>query len=117
PDSPLYRNLEPIRDEGYLTTRLTDEAVSFIERNRERPFFLYLAYNAVHAPAQAPAADVQKFKTGDPQRDILMAMLQHLDAGVGRVVATLKTQGVWENTLLFFLTDNGGSRAMHADNS
>ncbi|MBM4024562.1 MAG: sulfatase [Planctomycetes bacterium] len=117
PDSPLYRNLEPIKDHGYLTTRLTDEAVSFIRRHKDRPFFAYLAYNAVHAPAQAPEEDIGRFNTGDPQRDILMAMLRHLDAGVGRIVQTLKAEGLWENTLLFFLTDNGGARAMHANNA
>jgi arylsulfatase A-like enzyme len=117
PESPLYRNLDPIKDHGYLTTRLTDEAVSFLKRHRDRPFLAYLAYNAVHAPAQAPPEDIRRFNTGDPQRDILMAMLQHLDAGVGRVVDTLKAEGLWENTLLFFLTDNGGARAMHANNA
>ncbi len=117
PESPLYRNLDPVKDHGYLTTRLTDEAVSFIRRNKSRPFLAYLAYNAVHAPAQAPEEDIRQFNTGDPQRDILMAMLAHLDAGVGRVVQTLKTEGLWDNTLLFFLTDNGGAKAMHADNA
>ena len=117
PESPLYRNLDPIKDHGYLTTRLTDEAVSFIRRHKGRPFFAYLAYNAVHAPAQAPAEDIRRFNTGDPQRDILMAMLTHLDAGVGRIVETLKTDGLWDNTLLFFLTDNGGAQAMHANNA
>jgi len=116
-DSPLYRGFEPIRDEGYLTNRLTEEAVSFIQRHKQRPFFCYLAYNAVHAPPQAPEDDIKLFDTGDETRDILMAMLKHLDAGVGRVVETLKAEGLWENTLLFFLTDNGGSKAMHAVNT
>ncbi|MBN2128659.1 MAG: sulfatase-like hydrolase/transferase [Sedimentisphaerales bacterium] len=117
PDSPLYRGFDPIQDEGYLTNRLTEEAVSFIHRHKDRPFFCYLAYNAVHAPPQAPEDDIKLFDTGDETRDILMAMLKHLDAGVGRVVETLKAEGVWENTLLFFLTDNGGSKAMHAVNT
>jgi arylsulfatase A-like enzyme len=117
PDSPLYRGFEPIKDEGYLTNHLTDEAVSFIRRHKDEPFFAYLAYNAVHAPPQAPQKDVERFDTGDETRDILMAMLKHLDIGVGRVVETLKKEGVWENTLLFFLTDNGGSKAMHAINT
>jgi len=116
-ESPLYRGTQPIEDKGYLTTRLTDEAVTFIQRHKGRPFFAYVAYNAVHAPAQAPKGDIERFDTGDPQRDVLMAMLGHLDTGVGRVVQTLKDEGLWENTLLFFLTDNGGSRAMHADNT
>jgi arylsulfatase A-like enzyme len=117
PAHPIYRNLEPIRDEGYLTTRLTDEAVSFIRRHKDRPFFLYLAYNAVHAPAQAPEEDVRRFHTGDKQRDVLMAMLRHLDLGVGRVVQALQEAGVYDNTLVFYLTDNGGARAMHANNA
>ena len=129
--APIYRNKTRLRDneyEGYLTTRLTEEAVAFIERRKEpstasgrrQPFFLYLAYNAVHAPAQAPRADIERVKKQFPdlsdRRATLMAMLHHLDLGVGAVVAKLKAEGLWENTLLFFLTDNGGAKAMEADN-
>jgi arylsulfatase A-like enzyme len=118
---PIYRNKQRINDEGYLTNRLTDEAVEFIERNKTRPFFLYLAYNAVHAPAQAPQADVQSTVNANPgitpERAILMAMLKHLDDGIGQVVGKLKQEKLFNNTLLFFLTDNGGSKAMSADNT
>tara|TARA_R110002049_G_scaffold72490_6_gene187395 strand:+ start:83282 stop:85888 length:2607 start_codon:yes stop_codon:yes gene_type:complete len=118
---PIYRNKQRINDSGYLTNRLTEEAVAFIDRNRENPFFLYLAYNAVHSPAEAPADDIAFFRTKFPEiseeRAILMAMLKHLDDGVGEVVKKLKDDGLFENTLLFFLTDNGGSQAMSADNS
>jgi arylsulfatase A-like enzyme len=117
PDHPLYRGLEPIQDKGYLTTRLTDEAVSFIQRHKGQPFYVHLAYNAVHAPAEAPEEDVKRFNTGDKTRDTLMAMLLHLDTGIGRVVKTLKEEGLFENTLLVFLTDNGGSKAMNANNA
>lgn len=118
---PIYRNKERINDEGYLTNRLSEEAVAFIDRNQQRPFFLYLAYNAVHAPAEAPQADIDEYRRRFPglstERAILMAMLKHLDDGVGDVVARLKQDGLFDNTLLFFLTDNGGSRAMRADNT
>lgn len=118
---PMFRNGKEIKDQGYLTTRLTDEAVEFIQRQKANPFFVYLAYNAVHSPAQAPAEDIARYRKQFPEipeaRAILMAMLYHLDLGVGRVVDTLKQEGVWENTLLFFLTDNGGSRAMGAVNT
>lgn len=118
---PMYRNRERINDEGYLTNRLTEEAVGFIDRNHDRPFFLYLAYNAVHAPAEAPAADIERYRKAFPgiseERAILMAMLKHLDDGVGAVVNKLKKEELFDNTLLFFLTDNGGSKAMSADNS
>ena len=118
---PLYRNKQRIDDEGYLTNRLTEEAVAFIDRNKDQPFFLYLAYNAVHAPAEAPPADIEAIRKTFPQlsekRAILMAMLTHLDDGIGDVVDKLKQEGLFENTLLFFLTDNGGARAMSADNT
>ena len=63
---PIYRNKERIDDEGYLTQRLSEEAVRFIKRHSARPFFLYLAYNAVHAPKQAPAEDIARFRKQFP---------------------------------------------------
>ena len=116
PEHPIYRGLKPIEDKGYLTNRITEEAVSFIRRHADRPFFLYVAYNAVHAPPQAPREDVRN-ETGDPARDILMAMIKHLDDGVGQIVDTLEDENLFDNSLLFYLTDNGGSKAMHADNA
>ncbi len=107
----LYRNLRRIDDRGYLTRRLTEEAVAFIDRNRARPFFLYLAYNAVHEPLQAPDRDIERLRRQFPEvskrRATLMAMLEHLDRGVGAVVDKLEAEGLWDDTLLFFLTDNG----------
>ena len=120
---PIYRNKDrlSVSDyEGYLTTRLTEEAVDFIDREKGSPFFLYLAYNAVHSPAQAPKKDIDRHRKKFPglteKRAILMAMLEHLDLGIGAVVKKLKDEKLWDNTLLFFLTDNGGSKAMEADN-
>lgn len=120
---PIYRNKKRLSEgdyHGYLTTRLTEEAVEFIDREKDNPFFLYLAYNAVHSPAQAPQKDVDRYRKRFPdlteKRAILMAMLEHLDHGVGEVVGKLKKEKVWEDTLLFFLTDNGGSKAMEANN-
>ncbi|QXD26164.1 sulfatase-like hydrolase/transferase [Opitutia bacterium ISCC 51] len=121
--APIYRNKTRIpadEYEGYLTTRLSEEAVAFIDREKDNPFFLYLAYNAVHTPAQAPQKDIDVYKKKYPylseRRATLMAMLEHLDKGVGSVVNKLKDEGIWDNTLLFFLTDNGGAGAMEADN-
>lgn len=120
-ESPLYRGLDPIKDEGYLTNRLSQEAVSFVQQHKDKPFYMHLAYNAVHAPPQAPQSDIDRIRAQFPniteERVILMAMLHHLDQGVGDVVKTLKTAGVWNNTLIFFLTDNGGSKAMSANNA
>ena len=122
PDNlPMYRNGKEVKDEGYLTTRLTEEAVAFIQKHKAQPFYIHLAYNAVHSPAEAPAEDIARYRQQFPDlpesRVILMAMLYHLDLGVGRVVDTLKKEGIWENTLLFFLTDNGGAKAMDANNT
>ena len=120
PASPglgMYRNLEPITDKGYLTTRIGDETVRWIKDRKQQPWFAYVCFNAVHSPAQAPAADVAKFKTGDPQRDILLAMLMHLDLNIGRIIDALKDAGTYDNTLIFILTDNGGAPNMRADNT
>ena len=100
---------------------MTEEAVGFIDRNKSRPFLLYLAYNAVHAPPQAPAATIKEYSRRFPgldrKRVILMAMLKHLDDGIGAGVAKLKREKLFEKTLLVFLTDNGGARAMNANNA
>jgi arylsulfatase A-like enzyme len=115
-DHPIYRGLTPIQEKGYLTTRITEEAIDFISRHKEDPFFLYVAYNAVHAPPEAPEKDIKNV-TGDETRDTLMAMIKHLDMGVGEIVKSLKENDIFDNTLLIFLTDNGGSSAMHANNT
>ncbi|MBU3666546.1 MAG: N-acetylgalactosamine 6-sulfatase (GALNS) [Chthoniobacterales bacterium] len=121
--APLFRGTKCLKgtgEKGYLTHRLTDEAVDFIKRHRDQPFLVYLPYNAVHTPLQAQIEDVEvkhKYST-DPARKILLAMINYLDTGVGRILDTLKEEGLYENTLIFFLTDNGGSvLATHADNT
>jgi arylsulfatase A-like enzyme len=116
PIRSIYRNDRPIDDTGYLTHNLTREAVSFIKRHHERPFFLYLAYNAVHNPLQAPESQLKRFDTGNKKRDTYLAMLACLDEGVGAVLDELKKTGVEENTLVVFLTDNGGAKATSANN-
>lgn len=113
---PIYRGLKPIQEQGYLTTRITEEAVDFIRRHNEAPFFLYVAYNAVHSPPEAPKKDIKQV-TGDNTRDTLMAMIKHLDLGIGAIVESLKAHKIFDNTLLVFLSDNGGSSAMHAKNT
>ena len=115
-DHPIYRGRKPIQEKGYLTTRITEEAVDFINRHKAEPFFLYVAYNAVHSPPEAPKEDIREV-TGDETRDTLMAMIKHLDMGVGEIVNSLRKHDIFDNTLLIFLTDNGGSGAMHANNA
>jgi arylsulfatase A-like enzyme len=80
------------------------------------PFFLYLPFNAVHWPMHAPKEDIERFDTGDENRDILMAMLHRMDAAIGAVLDTLRQTGVDENTLIFFFSDNGGAKKNSSDN-
>ncbi len=114
-NEPLYRNTEPISDRGYLTERFSDEAVGFIERNHRHPFFLVLSYSSPHAPQQAPADQVARFQTGDPIRDAYLAMVAVLDTGVGKVSKTLSRLGLEKNTLIFFISDNGGWESRDSD--
>jgi len=114
----ILRNYEPVQPEGYLTDILADAACKFIEKNsnKENPFFVYLPFNAVHWPLEAPEDDINKYNTGDHGRDVQLAMLDRMDVGIGKVIATLKKEGVYDNTILFFLTDNGGAKKNKAIN-
>ncbi len=107
-DQPLYRNTTPIEEQGYLTTLFAREAVSFIERHKGDPFFLFLSFNAPHFPQAAPKEYVERFKTGDPIRDVYLAMVSAMDDGIGQVLAKLRDVGIEDNTLVFFISDNGG---------
>lgn len=117
PQDPIYRGTTPVAESGYLTDRLGAEAVSFVQRHQDQPFLLYLAFNAVHAPLQAPADEVANFNTGNSDRNTLLAMGKRMDDAVGSLVASLKDTGVWDNTLLFFISDNGGPLAQTAVNT
>jgi arylsulfatase A-like enzyme len=108
-DNPIYRGGQPVEEREYLTDALTREAVDFIGRNAERPFFLYLAYNAVHSPLQGADAYMRKFSSiDDVHRRIFAAMLSNLDDSVGSVLRKLRDEKLEENTLVFFISDNGG---------
>ena len=108
-DNPIYRGGQPVEEHTYLTDALTREAVDFIDRNAERPFFLYLAYNAVHSPLQGADAYMRKFAhIDDIQRRIFAAMLSNLDDSVGSVLQKLREEGLEDDTLIFFISDNGG---------
>ena len=110
-NNPIYRNTEPIPEpKEYLTDVFNREAVAFIDKHagKENPFFLYLSYNAPHYPLEAKEEDIKLFNTGDEKRDIYLAMMKTVDEGVGMVLDKLKEKGVADNTLIFFLSDNGG---------
>jgi arylsulfatase B len=108
-DNPIERAGQPVVETEYLTDALTREAVDFIDRHDDKPFFLYLAYNAVHSPLQGADAYMEKYShIEDIHRRIFAAMLGNLDDSVGAVMEQLRKSGLEENTLVFFLSDNGG---------
>jgi arylsulfatase A-like enzyme len=108
------RNGTFITEKGYVTTLFGDEAVRLIEKqDKTKPFFLYFASLAPHAPYQAPKADEDRYASTikDPTRRTYAAMITSLDDQVGRIVAALEKRGLRENTLIVFSSDNGGPRS------
>nr|WP_226895364.1 sulfatase-like hydrolase/transferase [Luteolibacter marinus] len=104
---------EPIH---YLTDDLTDQAINFVKEQGDRPWLVYLAYNAPHAPDQAKPADLERVASiANPRRRAYAAMMVSVDDNVGRLMKQLDEQGLREDTLVFYLSDNGG-RAGSADN-
>jgi arylsulfatase A-like enzyme len=108
----ISRGFEPFRTTGYLTEEFNREALDFVRRRAatpEKPFFLYLAYNAPHAPFEAPEEEIAKFAHLQPEeRRSYAGMIAVMDRGVGQVLDLLDEKGLADNTLIFFLSDNGG---------
>jgi arylsulfatase A-like enzyme len=108
-----YENGKPVEVKGYSTDLITDRAVDFIGRKAKGPFFLYLAYNAVHWPFQAPGRpdDVRgKENWFAGTRQDYAKMTEAVDDGVGKVLAALQKADLTEDTLVIFTNDNGGER-------
>ena len=100
---------DPFRPSAYMTDYLADEAVKAIAANRNRPFLMYLAFNAPHTPLQALRSDYDALPgiTNHTER-VYGAMVLNLDRAVGKVLDALRAQGLEANTLVFFTSDNGG---------
>jgi len=95
---------------GYMTDYLTDEAVKAIKANKNRPFFIYFAPNAIHTPLQARKEDYDALpQIKDHRLRVYGAMARNLDRNVGRILQTLKDEGLDKNTLVIFTSDNGGA--------
>lgn len=108
-NNPIVRVSQPVEETEYLTDALAREACDFVRRRRDQPFFLYVAFNAVHSPMQAPVADVERFgNIEDVQRRIFAGMLTRLDDAVGRICETIRDEGLEEKTVVLFWSDNGG---------
>jgi arylsulfatase A-like enzyme len=116
----LYENTKRIEANGYLTDLFTNRAIDFIKKNRGRPFFLEVAYNAPHWPFQTPdnpddkrTKETYGLETGS--RADYVGMVQRMDDGIGKLLSALDATGAGKNTLVIFLSDNGGDRL--SDNS
>ena len=108
PAGPILRGTEEVEEKTYLTYAITREAVSFIDKYKQEPFLLMVTYNAVHTPLQAPPELGKMPKTPENVRKIYAAMLKAVDKGVGDILAKLRETGLEEDTLIVFLSDNGG---------
>lgn len=108
--NPILRGNEVVQEKEYLTDALSREAVSFVDRHKREPFFLYLSYNAVHVPMEPqPARYADRFAhIADANRRILAAKLAAVDDGVGLLLDKLKKESLDEQTLVIFISDNGG---------
>ena len=115
--SPLSEYLLPLNEgrgatgfEGYLTDVLTDEAIEFVKSDDDgEPFFLYLAYNTPHSPLEAPENLIRRYSgIENEKRRRYLAMIHSLDDNIGRLMSALEDSGRRDDTLIFFLSDNGG---------
>jgi arylsulfatase len=123
----LWQNGEMVKSKGYCTDVFTDAAIEFVKKNRDNPFFLYLAFNAPHGPLQVPIEYYEKYKTIDPSKGFendprpfpkmderlkenarkVYAMVSNIDDNLGRLLKQLDELKLDQNTLVIFMTDNG----------
>ncbi|MCB1121559.1 MAG: sulfatase-like hydrolase/transferase [Verrucomicrobiae bacterium] len=115
-------NYQEIDPEGHATDLFTQWAIDYIgdAAGGEEPFFLYLAYNAPHSPIQPPKDWLETVMKREPgiseKRAKFVALTEHMDFGIGKVIQSLKDNGIYEDTLIFFTSDNGGSLHFGSDN-
>jgi len=115
PDTPSKYNVqvkrgnEPVEQPAYSTDAFGSEAVDFIKRHKQDPFFLFVSFITPHVPMEAKEEDLKRLKaSGYTLRDTMLAMVACMDDNVGRILKTLENENIEENTLIFFLSDNGG---------
>lgn len=107
--APIYRDHREVKETEYLTDAFGREAVAFIDRHKAQPFFLYLAFNAVHTPMHATQERLQQFASiTDKPRQTYAAMTAAMDEAIGKVLNKLHAEQLESDTLLFYFSDNGG---------
>ena len=108
-NNPIIRDSQPVEESSYLTEAFSREAISFIDRKKDQPFFLEVAFNSVHSPMQAKNVDLAGLSgIEDIQRRIFAGMLINMDRGIGQIIQKLRESGLEDNTVIIFLSDNGG---------
>jgi arylsulfatase A-like enzyme len=106
----IRRNAEIVEEKDYLTEKFAKEALDFIDRNKDRPFLLYVPFNAVHTPFQVPTRYYERFsEVQDENKRTYYAMISALDDAVGEIVKKVREAGLEEKTLIVFCSDNGGA--------
>ncbi|MEN3942127.1 arylsulfatase [Prosthecobacter sp. SYSU 5D2] len=119
-DPPLEHNGKMVREKGYIVDICTDKALNFIEQNKDKPFFCYVPFTTPHSPWAAPEKDWQRFKdmaitqtATDAEKEVAdvtrcaLAMVENQDWNVGRVLTKLKENGLSDNTIVIYFSDNG----------
>jgi len=112
-DSRVSNEVQAVKDPDFYTTdAYAERSVDWIGKNKDKPWFLYLPFNAQHAPLQAPKKYLERFpKITDEKRQLFAAMMAGMDDAIGRVMGQIRELGLEENTLVFFIADNGGPTA------
>ena len=113
----IVENGKQVTFYGYLTDVLGDRAIDFIEENSEKPFFLYLSFTAPHGPMHGKDEDIARFAhIENPKRRTYASMVWAMDRAIGNVVNTIDARGIADNTLIWFLSDNGGATGNASSN-
>lgn len=110
-----HRNDKLIEEEGHVTDLLAAEAVRFLQQDRDKPFFLYVPFTAVHHPLDEPANWLERGRKVDPKRPQYAACVLHLDDSVGKLLTALEQSGKKDKTIVVFFSDNGGMPPGPAD--
>ncbi|OOV19292.1 sulfatase-like hydrolase/transferase [Flavobacterium sp. LM4] len=106
----IRRDTTIVEEKAYLTEKFTDEAEAFIDKNKTKPFLLYVPFNAPHTPFQVRKKYYDRFpNVKDENKQVYFAMISALDDAIGRIRAKIKKEGLEENTLIIFASDNGGA--------
>ena len=112
--SNIVRGTKPVDEKEYLTDAFAREAVAYVDKQKNAPFFLYLTFNAVHTPLQAsPKHDIDIDRIPNPNRRTYASMLFAMDDAIGKLLAKLDKENLTENTLIFFISDNGGPESVN----